>query len=763
MSTQSLPRRKYGSLEHDHDCVAKSHPLPAGLDRDSFDYVRESRGGGEQLGRKRWGGPAVVIILTAGVMLGLAHAGYRLPSSANDAAPSPTSCKSSMIKASEVSTRSSRARSSVSSSDRGSGEIRSAKSPSRSAEDIAGSSLAPLSFAALNFYHERDGQPALDYPWLKDIKLIEPHRETTLAVSTPRDGYEYRWEIRGGNPEQDDLRATASGPEAMIVFTILDDNVITLEEVDPETQTVTRRLVEKVMVKYVRREIRTLTDEEREELFDAMFALWSVRVDGGNGTELYGEDYADIYAINRLHFKASSPMDCDYFHDGLGFLTNHAVISNTFEYSLQKVNPKLTLPYWDFTIDGSSAGGGFGESVSSAQDLSPIFTPEWFGTIDPADNMVKDGRWAYTPIPQMDLNNPGDVSPDVYGKLRAPWNVNDRAYLTRGMGNTCGYESTDTYSWPTCETHYKLVTEFSDFYSFVWDSLYDPHGPVHIWIGGVLDCEETYSKIGDLVGEDAAESLAMLSFCHRKSMYRDGFFKCEGSAEVSETPETLFAGGQCGCLDYDLTQGDDYEIVYDSLLSMDSYIGDASADTKRQVVALMCGSTVNDGDHVQASSSLDPTFWPMHPTMERLWMYSVLTGHITDFTWPDEDISYTNTDGTTVSESISFYGDTCSGHRGSDVFPFGLLDTDIDGFTIKTGVRGNMDTGNTSRTESFSRPSTPGPTSCRTCTTPSSGPTVRPTGSTSTMLGRAAKARRSRRGAAPPLRKGKTGARATAA
>ncbi|CAM9627145.1 unnamed protein product, partial [Pylaiella littoralis] len=698
-SSQSPPRRNYGSLEHDRDDgVAESPPVPEASNRDSFDHLRERRAGGEQSGGKPWGKRAVVGTLILGVMLILAHGGYGLPAStSNDVASSLNGKSNIIMRASELPVLPVNAQSgSRSSSSRGAGKDSSvpdaAKFPPGPAVTV--DLLGPLSFTALNFYHERDGKPALDYPWLKDVKLIEPHRETALAVSTPREGYEYRWEIRGADPEQADLRATASGPEAVILLTILDDNIITLEEADPQTQIVTRRLVEKAIVKYVRREIRTLTEEEREELLEAMYTLWSVRADGGNGKELYGEDYADIYAINRLHFKAASPLDCDFFHDGLGFLTNHAVISNTFEYSLQKVNPKLTLPYWDFTIDESSAGGGSGESVSSAQGFSPIFTPAWFGTMDPTDNMVKDGRWAYTPIPQMEFNNPGGVLPDVYGKLRAPWNVNNRPYLTRGMGNTCGYNSTDAYPWPTCKTHYELVTAFSDFYSFVWESLYDPHGPVHVWIGGELDCEETFSEIGDLVGEDAAESLAILSFCHRKRLYRGGIFKCEGSAEVSEKPDELFASGRCGCLDYDLTQGDDYEAIYTALY-IDYYMGDASSDIKRQVVALICGSIVNNGDHLQASSSLDPSFWPMHPTIERLWMYSILTGHVTDFTWPDEDTTYTNTDDTTVSEFISFYGDTCSGHRGSDVFPFGLLDTDIDGFTVKTGVRGNLDTGNT--------------------------------------------------------------------
>lgn len=111
------------------------------------------------------------------------------------------------------------------------------------------------------------------------------------------------------------------------------------------------------------------------------------------------------------------------------------------------------------------------------------------------------------------------------------------------MGNMCGIDTSATYPWPTCETHYELATEYSDFYSYVWESLYDPHGPVHIWIGGVLDCEDTYSKIRELVGEYNAGVLAMYSFVHRKNLYREGFFSCEGTAEVSDKPDEV-RGGQ---------------------------------------------------------------------------------------------------------------------------------------------------------------------------------------------------------------------------
>lgn len=65
----------------------------------------------------------------------------------------------------------------------------------------------------------------------------------------------------------------------------------------------------------------------------------------------------------------------------------------------------------------------------------------------------------------------------------------------------------------------------------------------------------------------------------------------------------------------------------------------------------------------------------MHPTMERLWMYSVMTGQMTDMTWPDSSE-------TSEYGDISNYADSCLGHGGSDVFPFGILDTDTDGFTV---------------------------------------------------------------------------------
>lgn len=59
----------------------------------------------------------------------------------------------------------------------------------------------------------------------------------------------------------------------------------------------------------------------------------------------------------------------------------------------------------------------------------------------------------------------------------------------------------------------------------------------------MLDCEEVYSvDIEKLVGKDTARELAMLSFVHRKDMFRAGIFSCEGSVAITEPPAKVSLG-----------------------------------------------------------------------------------------------------------------------------------------------------------------------------------------------------------------------------
>lgn len=57
--------------------------------------------------------------------------------------------------------------------------------------------------------------------------------------------------------------------------------------------------------------------------------------------------------------------------------------------------------------------------------------------------------------------------------------------------------------------------------------------------------------------------------------------------------------GICGCLDYDLTQGDDYLAVLPYLLDVGAIIEGLDEDIQRQVVSFLCSAVTNYGEHSQ--------------------------------------------------------------------------------------------------------------------------------------------------------------------
>ena len=77
-----------------------------------------------------------------------------------------------------------------------------------------------------------------------------------------------------------------------------------------------------------------------------------------------------------------------------------------------------------------------------------------------------------------------------------------------------------------------------------------------------------------------------------------------------------------------------------------------------------------------------------------MYQFAVVTETVTEFTWPDKDIEVTLPDGTSYTQYVSSYYEECNGHHGSHIFPFGLLDSGIDGFEVKTAIRRNPVTGN---------------------------------------------------------------------
>ena len=111
----------------------------------------------------------------------------------------------------------------------------------------------------------------------------------------------------------------------------------------------------------------------------------------------------------------------------------------------------------------------------------------------------------------------------------------------------CGRRMDLTNEWPICELHYDLVKDYDDFYSWSWESMYMPHGPVHFWLGGYLDCAQTYDKMADLLGSTMADIFAAESFNNRKGLYWSGIWYCEGIVDEDTPPEdvSIFHNNSC--------------------------------------------------------------------------------------------------------------------------------------------------------------------------------------------------------------------------
>lgn len=61
--------------------------------------------------------------------------------------------------------------------------------------------------------------------------------------------------------------------------------------------------------------------------------------------------------------------------------------------------------------------------------------------------------------------------------------------------------------------------------------------------------------------------------------------------------------GQCGCLDYDLDNGDDY-LYISEVLGLTETLGEFDDNTHRRVIHTICTRTLSEGDHLQVQTVL---------------------------------------------------------------------------------------------------------------------------------------------------------------
>ncbi|KAJ1912045.1 hypothetical protein IWQ60_009845 [Tieghemiomyces parasiticus] len=178
----------------------------------------------------------------------------------------------------------------------------------------------------------------------------------------------------------------------------------------------------------VRQEIRSMSPESRQRFFNAIKLL-------NSGAHPNAHDkYAE------LHIKHAT-----LAHGDARFLPWHRQLLREFEKDLQRIDPGVTVPYWDWARDSADPGA------------SPIFSSEMLGHNGGSGDCVVDGQFANW---------------SVYWPTQTPH------CLTRKFdrGNSLK-------PWWGTNAINHIKTASSDYDAFR-RGIEGPHGNVHFGIGG---------------------------------------------------------------------------------------------------------------------------------------------------------------------------------------------------------------------------------------------------------------------------------------
>lgn len=372
--------------------------------------------------------------------------------------------------------------------------------------------------------------------------MIEPYKETTIKLSGVSEGCSYAYTVTSVSDSSNTVsgETVVAGTEGEIRLTLVKVGEYMMTVSDSCSA---EPLNQNVWVKYVRRELSTLNDVDREEFLDAFHTLWTVNT--VEGMKLYGERYKSLHYFASLHNDGGGNSVCDEFHGGVGFLNNHMYLSAYLEQSMQLINPKVALHYMEYTKYFESEG--FATHLGNELDgggWTDLLSSKYFGANDPLTGRITDGRWAMTPVPKVTpeffadhgidetstffpleekiwvtLTNPHLNSP--YGLLRSPWNYNPDPYVTR-YGNVWRVPNTDVITCscsPKCDCNERYVvykyhmgvqcTDYGQFFSsikrqplntYLTTMEDDTHGIFHFTFGGVGG-DRAVSTINKLIGD----------------------------------------------------------------------------------------------------------------------------------------------------------------------------------------------------------------------------------------------------------------------
>jgi hypothetical protein len=460
---------------------------------------------------------------------------------------------------------------------------------------------------------------------------------------------------------------------------------VTLYEDADTTKSSMATWTDQFHVKYVRREIRSLTDDDREAFLYAMRDMYTLSTEEGQA--LYGSEWKNMDSFTALHLTTAGDT-CDHLHDGFGFMNQHMYITKLMEEMLQKMNPSISMPYWDYMFEGRIADTFFGSDLYEwvqNTTYNTIFTDEMFGMTNETDGQLINSifKEAMT-VGWEDPSNPNsDTTVNSFGYMHAPWMVTNSDKVTRSFTDSCYTDYKDQYTvnkhFPTCSEFISTFAKRTSFFDWSLSIPYGPHGNLHRFLGTTGDCSEIFEELEEMgMSATVASTLRTRMFVTIKHLYHSGYLVVPDACDKESGNKVDSATGKvtsepcvysCPTLEDDLA-GLTNTTLLDWMISAtasdpspddpSSYVITVNStgetfnlmtdDESAAYLRAVCAANVTYGDHGTASSSADISFWPVHPAVERFQHLALIDNNRNGVDWnitgewPDKYVAWASID-----------------------------------------------------------------------------------------------------------------------
>ncbi len=509
------------------------------------------------------------------------------------------------------------------------------------------------------------------------VAVIEPSSKMELQFydeSLYMDGFKYYFKIcptdnkescQEGYKYKSSDGNTVSGQVSFTceLFSTFEIEVV---QADPVTEEVTRTATGKGLCQYVRREIRDMTDDDVTRFMEASHKLSTTTEEEGQSK--YGAKFHTDSTLLRFHHFNAGQQDADHVHEGNGFLTQHLKFTNMFEASLQAVDSSVYLPYWDFTVDDALHHTVSNSVIVDEKLYGAMHFPKdimkGFSYKDDriADGVIKSGRWAYL---KAEMNT---AFPDLnygYGYMRAPWSMNPSPYISRFTS-----VFNQLILLPTCDMHHSILQNYDDMMDFFNAMAYEPHATIHTLAGGIYGCDLLLPMVakGYLYEESGAYGVCKGWTFNLKEWFRKNYITPRSNCVVNATH---LESSRCG---FDCVEENKASLSSFILSSVSKYGNVEKAGAEEAWLDFICvggdGGRIFPGDHLESASPADPSFWVIHPTLERLLQAKLMAGGFRTENWHTDPVKeYVCNKAKcyrAAEDRLDYFEDCCYGHFEND-------------------------------------------------------------------------------------------------